>query len=80
MKKKRHKIELKDVLEVVNQRFNMLGVQFDRNDKQFAFLSSRFDLMRNDLEDIRDRQDQHESGLDEIADMLQERLPLPQAN
>ena len=60
---------LRDVIEAMNQRFNMISFQFDKNEKQFAFLSSKLFLLH---EDVRDLQHQQEFGLDEMAELIQE--------
>lgn len=50
------KLELSDILEVMHQRFNMVTAQFDKNDKQFAFLSSKLHSIHDDIKEFNDAQ------------------------
>lgn len=62
---------LKDILESVNEKFNLVFTEFAHVNKQFALLSKNILSLHEDIRDIKESQKADSEILDEVRDTLE---------
>ncbi len=67
---KKRVLKLRDVLEAMNERFNLLSLQLKQQNEKMEHMASRFRFLKSDVEELKQDQTDIQEGIFEIASDL----------